>query len=143
MPGFEESLQAADRRPAVPGGPGATRQPEVEGRDACPGSRLEGIRLVGRLEDGREAAGRELPGLAPRRQRDGQPAQARRLGQDHLQGAAAATADGRQPHHGSQPSGMGGMALRFAQALAEYAVEPERPGSAGRCTSAAATSSPR
>ena len=87
VPGLEESLQAADRRPALAGGRWATRRARSKAGEHAP---ARGRRHPpGRPPGGRpRGARRELPGLAPGRQHDGQPAQARRLGQDHLQGAA-------------------------------------------------------
>ena len=115
---------------------------EVEGREHAPAG--GGWRPPGRPPGGWPRGGRrELPGLAPGRQLDGQPAQARRLGQDLLQGAGRPPT--RQAAQQQQQPGMGGMALRFAQALADTPsnARAARARSDGRCTSAAATSSPR
>ena len=97
---------------------------------------------LARLETGRapparpagrrpRAARRELPGLAPVGSATASPLRPGVSGQDHLQGAAAHGRRLPTQNVNQRPQargGMGGLAMRFAQALAETPSEPDRRG---------------
>ena len=98
---------------------------------------LDGLRLPGRLVDGRAEAGCELPGLAAARQRrrpvPSSPASPGEIIYREPPPPALPRVPARSAGHGGHrtasrhsPPGVGGMVVRFAQALAEPPPKPRR-----------------